>query len=206
MSAVGQAERVLCELIAKRDGLVSRGNALADERRQIAFAAHTGDHEARKRLDTINRETSEHVSELESLVAAISEATDRLEEARCAEAAEADQANARELRRVLEGFVEHGRKIDAALAAFVNESTAFRESLTKIHSLGCDFPSHGLADTNARLAIGTALMQTPWRRDFEHLAPGRRRTFCELVAGWAVRIEPTVRRRLGETEPKDEAV
>jgi hypothetical protein len=196
-------ERIIRELNEKRDRALIRGDEITDERRALAFAAHAeNDSAARKRLSTLNLESVTIAAEIETIDAALAEANSRLDACRRAAEIEADQAAARELREVLGEFRKCGRQMEDALAAFVGAAVAFREHLTKIHNLGCDFPSHGLADVNARLAIGTALMQTPWRREFEHLAPGERRTFTQLVDGWAARIEPGVRRRLGEAEDK----
>ena len=39
----------------------------------------------------------------------------------------------------------------------------------------------------------------------QHLQPNQRHTFTELVEGWAASIEPSIRRRLGETKQKKDA-
>jgi chromosome segregation ATPase len=200
---VDVAARLVVELQAKRTAAVDRVTAIAEERKSVALAAHTGDTAARKRLDALNLESTTIGAEIEGLDAAIAEAGDRLATAEAAEALEADRARARELRHALAEFTEHGRKLDEAMAAVVAESNALRTALHKMHSLGCEYPTDALALVNCRLAIGTALMQTPWKREFEHLAPGQRRTFGEIIRGWVERIEPTIARRLGETQ--DEA-
>lgn len=203
---VEAAERVVQELTEKRERIAHRVREISEERRTLAFAAHaSADQDARSRLDALNSEGATIAGEFEGIDAAIAEANRRLGAARQAADLEVDRAHARELRSVLAKFVEHGRKTDQALAALINETSSLRETLTQMHGLGCDFPSHALADTNARLAVVTALMQTPWRREFEHLAPRERRTFTELVNGWAARIEPAIRQRLGETGEKEAA-
>jgi hypothetical protein len=177
-----------------------QANELAETRQQIAFAAHTGDQGARKKLDAINQQSSLHASELESVDAAISEATDRLEGARKDEAIAADRSDAHKLRKVLQKFCEHSAKLDAALSAAVTETQGMRETLNLMHSLGSDFPSHAQLDTLGALAMLTAMGRTPFHRSFEHLAPNQRRTFTELVKGWCERIEPEISQRLGEQE------
>jgi len=205
MTDVKTAERTLADLQTKRGVLVAHGLELEEQRQQIAFAAHTGDQQARKRLDGINRDTVVHGSELASIDAAISEANTRLQAARRAEGIAADRQRACELRTVLEEFVECGRKLDGAMAVLVAESTEFHQALMRMHSLGCESPTSELVRVNSTSALFTALMRTPWQREFRHLAPGQKRTFAELVAGWSQVIERGIKQKLSEPEVESEA-
>jgi len=205
MTDVKTAERTLADLQTKRGVLVAHGVELEEQRQQIAFAAHTGDQQARKRLDGINRDTVVHGSELQSIDAAISEANTRLQAARRAEGIAADQARALELRKVLAEFAAHGRRLDETLAVLVAEAAEFNQTLMRVHSLGCESPTSELVHVNSTLALFTALMLTPWRRDFRHLSPGQKRTFTELVAGWSQVIERGIKQRLGEADVESEA-
>ena len=49
-AAVGKAQAVVADIEAKRAAAVQHGTELADERANVALAAHTGDDKAAKRL------------------------------------------------------------------------------------------------------------------------------------------------------------
>jgi hypothetical protein len=217
MTDVQNAEQILVDLKVKRQQAAARKSEIAQERKSLAYAARAdGDVKAGKRLDALNLEGATIAGEVESLDAAIAEATRRLEAARQAEALEEDRANARELRKVLGELEGHGRKVDEALAALVASSRDFDETLNRMHRLGNEYPSDGQVFTNAVNVIWTALMQIPWHREFHVLAPHQKRSFAEMFngrtgnaahnpgwLGWREAIEGNVRRRLGE--PQDEA-
>jgi hypothetical protein len=188
MTDVEAAEKIVRDLTEKRDLTEARIAGIADERKPLAIAVHVdGDHKARKRLDTINAEAATIAAELEGLDAAISEANARLATAVLAEAERADRENAKHLHLLCLELSEHGKRLDGVMSTLRVEAQAFRDTLNAIHARGCNFPSHGLADVNARNAIMTGLMATPWK--IEHLAPGERRSFDKIVSGWVSRIE-----------------
>ncbi len=197
---VEAAEAICRDLINKRDTLIARGSELDEDRRRIAFAAHTGDQEARKNLDKINQETAKHTSELASLDAAISESIGRLEIAKAVAALTADRENALALRTNLREFREKGVRLSQALAGVVSESNQLAEILTSINALGARNPSSRQLAVVGRIAILSALRQTPWARDFEPVAPGARTDFATLIDGWCAVIERDVRHRLGEEQ------
>jgi len=197
-SDVEKAQEVLADLNEQREALVSRGQELEQRRQEIAFKAHTGSKAERAQLDQINSEAITHDYELKSLDSAIAEATKRLAAADQAEASAQDKENARALRAVVDEFVAHAIAIDEAFTVMVTEANALRETLIKIHDLGCAFPSYDQLNSLGARALGTAIMQTPWKRDFEHLAPSQRQSFPKLASDWAARIESShiTRRRL----------
>lgn len=193
------AERVVAELCDKRASTAERIDALSAERQLIAYAAHTGDMKARKRLDALNAESATFAGEIEGIDAAIVEAGARLEAARRAEALADDQAAARALRAVVAEFQDHARGIDQAFADVVKRAEAFAGCASKMRDLGADRPSDAQLMALGARALKTALMKTPWARAFEHLPPGERHTISELADVWAKAIEATIAQRLGET-------
>jgi hypothetical protein len=198
-TAVEKAQQVLAELNAKREELIAHGQELDEQRQAISFEAHSGNKAQRAKLDEINSECLTHDYELKSLDAAIQEATKRLAAADAAEALAADKENARALRAVVDKFVAHAIAIDDAFTAMVKEANALSKTLIEIHSLGCSFPSYDQLNSLGARALGTAIMQTPWKRDFDHLAPSARQSFPKLVSDWAARIESNhVAPRIGE--------
>src|SRR5262249_43483094 len=78
VAALKAARDVLGGIEEKRAAASARQTAIADERRTIAFAAHTGDAEAKRRLDNLNAESAALTAEMQDLDAVISEASRRV--------------------------------------------------------------------------------------------------------------------------------
>ncbi len=200
MTDIEAAEKTLASLNDKRDRATARVDAIADERKQISFAVHAdNDKAARKRLDALNADSATIASELASIDAALVEATARLEAARHAEATKADRAAAKELRQQFDHFVALAEQMDAALAAVVSTSNEMQVAVNKIHACGSASPTGQQLLALGSLSLNTALMQTIWRREFQHLPPHQRRTFTQLVTGWRDAAESNnIKPRLSE--------
>jgi hypothetical protein len=198
---IQKAQDVLDELNAQRDALIARGYVLEERRQEISFLAHTGAKKERAQLDLVNSEAITHEYELKSLESAIQEATKRLAAADAAQALAQDKENARALRAVVDKFVAHSIALDEAFQQMTAEANALREVLIEIHGLGCQFPSFDQLNSLGARALGTAIMNTPWKRDYQHLAPSERQSFPKLVSDWADRIEKNhIQPRIGELE------
>jgi hypothetical protein len=200
MTKTEKAEATVSGLEDKRRALANHAIELAEERQRVSFAAHTGDAKARQRLDKISAEHSAHESEMASLEAAILEAQARLNVVRAAEAIAQDRAAALQLRGLLAEFVELGEEIDAAFADITAAATQMRDVLSRMHGLGARSPSHDQLRVLGTLALKTALMDTPWAKEFEHLAPNQRRSFAALVRGWHDQLAPSIEARIGEKQ------
>lgn len=140
-------------------------------------------------MDELNSELLTHDYEIRSIDAAISRATKNLAAADQAQALEQEKANALALRGKVDEFMKHALAVDQAMTEMSKHATALEETLKEIHLLGCAFPSRAQLDALGGRALKTALMQTPFRREFEHLAPGERQSFPKLVGDWVSRIE-----------------
>ena len=206
-SAVEALEAVLAKLQGMRDNVVRHGTELSDERANVALAAMTGDAKARKRLDAINAELATQHGELESIDAALRTAGERLADAQRDAAAEIERNKAIAMREVLAEFAECAVSLDEALIALGEEGDALRVTIRKLRELGCDFPTDAQISVLGLQCVQTALMQTPWKREFPHLAPKDRRTFGALCGEWRARIESSyIAPRLGgETKENDDA-
>jgi hypothetical protein len=189
MNKIAKAQAVLADLNAQREKLIARSHELEERRQAIAFEAHTGNKAQRTKLDEINNEALTQEYEVKSLDSAIAEATRRLAAADQAAALAQDKENAQALRAVVDKFVAQAIAIDASFAAMVTSANALEEALKEVHLLGCPFPSRGQLDALGARAMKTALMKTPWTREFEHLAPSERTSFTQLVETWSERIE-----------------
>jgi hypothetical protein len=203
MTDIEKAEKTLADLQTKRDSWVKRGTELADERSSVAFAAHTGgDKSARNKLDKLNTEIATHASELASLDSAIAEANTRLAHAKHTAAIAQDRANAEQLRECVAALAELGEEIDSALSDAAAHIANMPALLNKIHALGCASPSHQQFAVLGAQAIKTFLMSLPFTREFEHLAPGQRRTFESLGTSWQEMILHNIATRLGTNQPE----
>jgi hypothetical protein len=201
MNKIEKAEAVLADLTAQREELIAKGHDLEERRQEISYSAHTGSKKERAQLDQINSEAITWEYELKGLDSAIQEATKRLAAADAAQAQAQDKENARALRAVVDEFLSHAIALDEAFATVSKEATALEETLKTIHFLGSAFPSRAQLDALGARALKTALMQTPWRREFETMPPGARQSFAALVGQWADRIEANhVAPRIGALE------
>jgi hypothetical protein len=195
MSDLEKAQEVVTKLEAKREACIRRGTELQDERATLAYSAHANnDAKAKTRLEEVHTAIATHASELASLDAALKAAADRLEKARQHETQKADRAAAGELRKELARFRELGGQLDVALAAVSTNGAALYECLGKIHALGSQFPTGQQLHSLGYRCLLTAIAATPWKREFETVAPRERRSFSDLIETWAATIES----RLGE--------
>jgi hypothetical protein len=202
---VEQATKTLNTLMDQREQLVGRSGKLASERQKISYAAHTGDKGAKERLRKINDESVLHNAELEGVDAAIVEANARLAIAQANAALAADRVNAEALRGKVERFVELGLIVDDCFADLNSAAAEMKTLLSEMHNLGAAAASHDQLRVLGGLALKTALMETPWAKEFEHIAPNQRRSFKALVSAWHDQLMPGITARLGETKQEEQA-
>jgi hypothetical protein len=194
-----EAQKVLRELETKCADARARHDETTAAAKEIAFSAHTGDDAARKRLDQLHTDIAKIGAEVSSLEAALIEARRRCAVAMAAEGDKAERARAERALSLLDDFTERGAALDTALAGFVAEYTLLVADFHKLDALGFAPTTHALIETNMRRATATALMFTGLRQDF--LAPHERRSFVDVIAGWA----PNVRGRAVARLNKDTA-
>jgi hypothetical protein len=201
------ATKNLNQLMDQRDQLVARTAKIVADRQAISYAALTGNDKATKeKLRRINDESVLHSAELESVDAALVEATKILNAAQRNEASVADREAAEALRIALSRFAELASILDDCIFDFVGAANEMDVTLGTIHSLGCPSPNVSQLRVLGTLAVKSFVMQIPWtKKEWEHLAPNERRTFKGLVTSWRAMIESNINARLG-TEDKQERV
>jgi hypothetical protein len=197
--SVANAEALLQRFSRDRDELIERKVALADKRRNVAYAAHAGDGAASKLLDGVHREAAELEGRIAGLDDAITEAKHRLEAAKQHEAKQADRERAKALRQALNRFCQCGAGVDAALEVLIESCNGMQQALIEMHRWGSSFPSDAqLLSLGGRVLLG-ALSRTPFRRDFETLPPlERNRTMSAIVQQWSDTVERSIQQRLGD--------
>jgi hypothetical protein len=209
-SAVAEAERIVADLEARRRALIERKQEMEETRRRLSYGAVAEkDPAAIKALAALALEANRHAHDMDALMAASMEADQRLIAARQHEAETKDRVDALALRDALREFVECGLAIDEALTAIAEEGHAMREALNRIHILGSPTPSHEQVNALGVNAVLTALMATPWKREFRTLAPRERRNMASLVRAWASHLPcgarppwPGWRRRRSRQPPR----
>jgi hypothetical protein len=200
---VANAEALLARFERERAELTAQHEERTALRRDVSFAAHSGDPEAIKQLDALHDEAARHQSRLASLDDAVAEARRRLDQAREIEARAADRTRAVELRAALKRFVEHGAGVDAGLEVLIESCNGMAQALIDMHRCGSTFPSDAqLQSLGGRVLLG-ALSKTPFRRNFETLPPLERdRTMTQVVQQWAQTVERNIQQRLGDQTNK----
>lgn len=173
---------------------------MAERRKAASYGAHVQhDPESRKQLDAVNAEIGTHASELQSFDDALATARQRLQQAQVAQVKAEVREQARELRKAVERFVAIGRDLDRTFAHLADQGAALQAALAEVHRCGSPFPSAQQLDVLGMICVRSALQNSPWQRAVERTAPHERRSFRQLVEGWAAGIEQNaIRPRLGE--------
>jgi hypothetical protein len=187
------ARAVLLDLETKLADARAHYDEAQSEAKEIAFAACTGEADARKRLDRLHIETAKISAEISSLEAALVEARRRVAGALASETDAAQLAKAQQAMEMVDAFTKRGAELDAALAAFLNEYAAMTADFYKLEGLGYAPTTWALVKMNMSRAVASALMFTDLRQAF--LAPHERRNFVAVVEGWGrnVRMRATAR-------------
>jgi hypothetical protein len=199
---VAKAKTVATDIEAKHAAAVKHGTELADERANVALAAHTGDEKAAKRLKEIHTAIAVHGSELASLDAALRAAATKVEVARSAVAVEHQKADALKLKILSRAFVVHMRKLDQVLGDLVRGLDVVETIREQLDTLNVG-PSHEQFTVLGERPILQALADTPFEgRVGRHLAPHERTSFTQLAEAWTKSHEVAVARILGEEQTK----
>jgi hypothetical protein len=183
---------VISDLEAKRAAAVKHGTDLADERANVALAAHTGDDKAAKRLEEIHAAIVRHGSELASLDAAIRAAGTKVDAAQRAAAAEKRKAAIKEQQKLSKEFRELGPFLDKATDNLRRGLIALKQNASVV---GRDFRH---VQTLHRV-LSVALFDTPFRDAFGVPDSNDRRTFASfsgVVNGWCDSNDASLRHEL----------
>jgi hypothetical protein len=203
-SDVEQAQKILDSLMDQRDELVSRANRANADRQNLSFSALTSrDKQSMEKLRKANDQAITFNVELENLDSAIRTATQNLDIAHRAEALASDRASAEALREKLSRFTELALNLDDRLTDFLSTAKEMDETLAEMRKLGAANPSDAQMRVLATFCLKAFVMAVPWcAREWEHLAPGQRKSFRDLALGWHTMIEAGINARLGlEPEP-----
>jgi hypothetical protein len=194
MTTTQDAQKTLADLEQKLADARARHDETQSEAKEIAFAAHTGEADAKKRLDRLHADAAKISSEVLSLEAAIVESRRRVNEALAAESDDVARAKAERALALLDDFTKRGAELDAALGAFLEKYAALTADFHKLDALGYAPTTYALVKSNMSAAVTTALMFTEMRQGF--LAPHQRRNFVDVIAGWGRNVRMRAEARL----------
>ena len=167
-----KAEQMLAGLDAALLRLQAKGVELGDERANIALSAHTGDKDARKKLDQLNIQISTHQSEVESLRIAVTMQEKAVAAAKAEEQRAEDREAALKLRNQYKRFVKLADVADEHLRSFVAAAGEIKKTVDAIHAIQTGAaPSGQQLLVFGEMAVRAAVMQTMWSRSVEFLAP-----------------------------------
>jgi hypothetical protein len=204
-AALTNAQAIVSDLQAKHAACVQRGTELADERSNVALAAHTGDEQAAKRLEEIHVAIVRHGSELASLDAALRAAATKIEAAQATVVIERQRVDAFRLCAASRAFVFQMKKIGKTLDDLVNGLYDVEPIRQQLDALGVG-PRYEQFVVLGERPILLALADTVFEgRIGRRLAPNERMTFTQLAEAWTRQHEVAVARVLGEESTKTEA-
>jgi hypothetical protein len=138
--------------------------------------------------------------ELKNIASAIAEAKRRVAEAKADEAAADQRRVAMEIQRLAKELREAGKLADEGLAMFLDATNAMHHAVSRFSSLGLNNPSSVQFVSLGERAVRTVLMETVFRRAFEHLGPAERKSFASFTAEWAAMLDKATAAKLEQTK------
>ena len=194
MTTTQDAQETLGDLETKLADAKSRHDEAQSEATEIAFAACTGEADAKRRLDRLHSDIAKISAEVFSLGAAIIEARRRVREAEASEADDVARAKAERALALLEEFGKRGAELDEALTAFLAKWEALKSDVRQLEALGYSPSTPPLTAKNMQSAVATKLQFTELRQAF--LAPHERRNFVDVIEGWGRSVRMRAEARL----------
>ena len=192
LSAI-DAQKIVDQLESKAAELAA--SCAADERElaSISFEAHASeDQKALARLETIKARAVKRELDARSLDAAIAEAKRRVVDAQNAEARAEAAKVAEEVAEIAGSIREEGAKADKALAQFIAAANNVKKCIVGLQQRGLGSPNSAQLQALGRRAILGALVDSPFAKEFEHVAPRERQNFAQFTSSWAAAIENAV--------------
>jgi hypothetical protein len=197
---IEKAERDLNNLEEQREALFSRAKLLSKQREQVAFAALTGDKQAKVRLAEINAEDTSHTASIASVEAALTVARANLKAAQHGEAIAADREKAKAIAALNIKLKEELDNADDAFADAIGSLLSARAVLVEMHTLGITSPTDAMFRINSVAAIKSVIQKLPnhYINDFEfmRLAPSQKKEFRQLAIAWCDQITSQTSARL----------
>jgi len=189
---IENAEKTLHTLEAKAAALAASSKADEAEMADIAFAAYSGDQKAAAKLESIKDRALRRDLESKALASAIAEAKRRVVAAQEAEAMAEAARVAEEIAELAGLMREAGAKAERGLKLMIEGSNDLRKIIVAMQQRGLGNPNAQQLQSLGRRAILGALVDSPFAKEFEHIAPRERQSFASFTSSWASAIERNV--------------
>src|SRR5262249_15216415 len=174
-------------------------------RAAVSYEAHTGCQKSAAKLETLQARAIKRDLEARNLASAIEEAKRRVAKAQEAEASAEEAKIAEELLEISQVMRVEGEKADHALKAFVAATTNVHKVIVALQQRGAGSPNGAQLLALGRRAILGALVDSPFAKEFEHIAPRERQSFANFTASWAHAVERAAEWKLNQNQKEDVA-
>jgi len=197
---IADAESILHKLTAAKADLATARANDESEMAAVSYAAHTGDQRAAAKLEALRDRAIKRDIEARNLDSAIAEAQRRVDAAKDA-AERAEQARvAAEIEELAGLLRESGARADKGLRLMIQGSNEMARIIAAMQERGLGNPSQQQLQSLGRRAVLAGLVDSPFNREFEHLAPRDRQDFAKFSSSWADAIERAVRAKTKQEE------
>jgi hypothetical protein len=197
--SVTDAQKIVDELEAKAAGLAASRTSDERELAEISFAAQVAeDQKSAARLETLKARIVKRGVDAKSLDAALAEAKRRLAAAQDAERLAEEHRVAEELLELSNMMREVGAKADKALKQFIEASNDLKKIIAATNQRALHNPSAQQLQSLGRRAILGELVNSPFAKEFEHVAPRDRQSLALVTEAWASAIERYVSQKLNQ--------
>jgi hypothetical protein len=203
MVTVQDAQKVLFDLQTKMADSKVWAAKVEESIAACSFAAHTGDLDARHRLDELHGQASMAEQDCKSIDIAINEAKQRLA---AAQAVDLDEHECQQASRALafcDAFHARGEALDRSLTKFLEDYRGLNQDFLELQKVGYPPATWALVQINMKNAMIARLMFTDLQ--IEHLPPNRRHSFEEVIGSWASHCRMRAETRLKQVVTKAEA-
>lgn len=186
MSSIENAEATRQALREKLDAARGALEQIDSEREGLAFAAHTGDEAAEKKLTALNKKRQLAVTDIEMIEVAHIEASRRVEAAQRDDVLREDSVKAARGMEIAAALVERGQKIDEALRVLAEELHGYKSDIDELNfQCGISVPNVRQFVAAGIRVLRTVIAFTPLRDAVEFIAPGERRNMGETSSAHA---------------------
>jgi hypothetical protein len=182
------AQQVIDDLSKKHREAAERAEEIAAQRRDLAYAAHTGDAAAMKKLTLLNRDTVTLALERDNVASALVTANQKLNELRAAEALEQEREQAKRRRQAAKKLKAAAAKADQFAAQWVAAVKEMRTAVDEIHLTRSAFPTDQQFTVHGHNATNTVLMAMPFRPEV-HVPPQDRHSYRHIADNWSQVLE-----------------
>ena len=199
LSAPEHAEKVLHELEAKQADLTASRASDESEMASVSYEAHTGNEKAAAKLETLRERALRRDLELKNIASAVQVAKEKVALAQAEEAKAEQKRVALEVRGLLRSLRDAGKTCDEALETFAASSNVMKDIIQKMNALGFHHPSSTQYMSLGERAVRGMLVNSPFARGFESIAPREGRISTTSPANGLSRL--SARSPLGLAKP-----